>query len=112
MFLGGLKGSEGVVARRGLYREPAQFGEFVHARAAAKSAQSARLDAAEQHRRFIVDGGTVDVANAGITNAAWASLAITAAACETAVPESGLRRSKVTPDEVGTPFPPTSRLTS
>lgn len=47
-----------------LQRDPSQFGEFRNARRAAETAVTGGLHPAEWNLRLIVNGGSVDVANA------------------------------------------------
>lgn len=47
-----------------LQRDPSQFGEFRNARRAAKTAVTGGLHSTERHLRLVVNGGSVDVANA------------------------------------------------
>src|SRR4051794_25659232 len=55
-----------VAAGAVLDRHPAQLGELVQRRVAAEAAPAGGLDAAEGHLRLVVDGGAVDVADAGL----------------------------------------------
>ena len=47
-------------------RDPAQLGELLERRATSEAAEAGRLDSAERHLRLVVDGGAVDVADAGL----------------------------------------------
>src|SRR3954470_7251576 len=55
-----------VVTRGLLDRDPAELGELLERGRAAEAAPARLLDAAERHLRLVVQGGGVDVADAGL----------------------------------------------
>src|SRR6185437_6405548 len=57
-------GSDRVVSGRGLDRDPAQFRKGIDSGLTAETPVTRRLDPAEGHLRFVMDGRAVDVAHA------------------------------------------------
>lgn len=56
--------SERIVTRLGLQRDPAQFGKSVDAGTSTKATPTRILHAPERHLRFVVNGRSVDMADA------------------------------------------------